>query len=95
MFDSSEVGPTCKHDNKGVGGTWVPLPKTPLIWNKCSITDVDASLVKAFRNLVSGEDDELSTGYAHFHKMVDQEQGAVRNATLAAMGQLQKDSTTV
>ena len=52
-------------------------------------------LVKAFRNLVSGEDDDLSTAYAHFHKMVEQEQGAVRNATLAAVGQLQKEFTAI
>ncbi len=52
------------------------------------------SLAKAFRDL-SGEDDELSTAYAQFHKMVEQEQGAVRNATLAAVGQLQKESTAI
>jgi len=51
--------------------------------------------VKAFRNLISGEDDELSTAYAHFHKMVEQEHGAVRNATLAAVRQLQKESTAM
>ena len=49
--------------------------------------------VKAFRNLVSGEDDELAAAYAHFHKMVEQEHGAVRNATLAAVGQLRIEST--
>ena len=52
-------------------------------------------LVKAFRTLVSGEDDELSAAYVHFHKMVDQEHGAVRNATLAVVGQLQKESTII
>ncbi len=51
--------------------------------------------MKAFRNLVSGEDDELSTAYAHFHKMIEQEQGAVKNATLAGIGQLQKEFTTM
>jgi len=51
--------------------------------------------VKAFRNLVSGEDDELSAAYAHFHKMVEQEQGAVRNATLAAVGKLQSGSADI
>ncbi|TAQ84511.1 hypothetical protein B7494_g7175 [Chlorociboria aeruginascens] len=52
-------------------------------------------IVKAFRNLISGEDDELSAAYTHFHKMVEQEHGAVRNATLAAVGQLQKESTSI
>jgi hypothetical protein len=50
-------------------------------------------LVKAVQNLVTGEDDELSAAYAHFHKMVDQETGAVRNATLAGVEQLKKDGT--
>ena len=54
-----------------------------------SATDINVPSVKAFRNLVSGEDDELSTAYAHFHKMVEQEQGAVRNATLSTVGQIQ------
>lgn len=51
--------------------------------------------MKAFRNLVSGEDDELTTAYAHFHKMVEQEQGAVRNATLAAVEQLRKETSAM
>jgi hypothetical protein len=52
-------------------------------------------LVKAFRNLVSGEDDELTAAYAHFHKMVEQEQGAVRNATLAAIEQVKKETSSM
>jgi len=40
--------------------------------------------VKAFRNLVSKEDDELTKAYEHFHKMVEQERGVVINITLAA-----------
>ncbi|KAF4627731.1 hypothetical protein G7Y89_g10420 [Cudoniella acicularis] len=52
-------------------------------------------IVKAFRNLVSGEDDELSAAYAHFHKMVEQERGTVGNATLAAVGQLQQESNAI
>ncbi len=51
--------------------------------------------MKAFRNLVSGEDDELTTAYAHFHKMVEQEQGAVSNATLAAAEQLRKETSAM
>ncbi len=70
-------------------------PKEHFHPNRHSATDINVSLVKAFRNLISGEDDELSVAYAHFHKMVDQEQGAVRNATLAAVGQLQKESTAI
>ncbi|KAL8860761.1 MAG: hypothetical protein Q9178_002791 [Gyalolechia marmorata] len=46
------------------------------------------ALVKAFRNLVSGEDDELTTAYAYFHKTVEQEGGAVRNITMAGVEQL-------
>jgi phytoene/squalene synthetase len=51
--------------------------------------------VKAFRNLISGEDSELSTAYAHFRKMVNQEHDAVRNAILAATGQLRNESTAI
>ena len=53
------------------------------------------SLVKTLRTLFSGEDDELSAAYAHFRKMVDQEHGVVRNATLVAVGQLQTESTNI
>ncbi|EPE36656.1 Ankyrin repeat-containing protein [Glarea lozoyensis ATCC 20868] len=52
-------------------------------------------IVKAFRNLTSGEDDELATAYAHFHKMVQHEHGAIRNVTLAGVGRLQKESTAI
>lgn len=45
-------------------------------------------LVKVLRNLGSGEDDEPKTAYAHFHKMVEQEAGAVRNAILAGVEQV-------
>ena len=51
--------------------------------------------MKAFRNLVSGEDDELTTAYAHFHKMVEQEQGVVRNATLAVAEQVETKTSAV
>jgi len=51
--------------------------------------------VKAFRILVSGEDDELTTAYAHFHKMVEQEQGAVSNATLAAAEKVKKTTSAM
>jgi hypothetical protein len=46
---------------------------------------------KGFRNLVAGEDSELTAAYDHFHKMVEQKNGAVRNATLAGVEQLKKD----
>ena len=45
--------------------------------------------MKAFRNLLAGEDSELQAAYEHFHKMVEQEQDAVRNATLVGVGSLQ------
>ena len=44
---------------------------------------------------MSGEDDELATAYTHFHKMVKQEEGAVRNATLVAVENLQIESATI
>jgi len=58
--------------------------------NQHSATDINVSLVKAFRNLVSGEDNGLSAAYGLFYKIVEEEQGAVRNATLAAVEQLQR-----
>lgn len=48
--------------------------------------------MKSFRSLVSGEDDELKAAYAHFHKMVDQEHGAVTNATLVVAEQLKGET---
>ena len=48
--------------------------------------------MKAFRNL-AGEDSELETAYANFHKMVEQEQGAVRNATLASVEQIRSGTS--
>ena len=49
--------------------------------------------MKAFRNLVSGEDDELTTAYAQFHKTIEQEAGAVRNVTLAAVEELKQKTS--
>ena len=49
--------------------------------------------MKAFKNL-AGEDSELETAYASFHKMVEQEQGVVRNATLASVEQLRSETST-
>ncbi len=46
--------------------------------------------MKAFRNLVFEKDDELIVVYAHFHKMIEQEQDAVRNATLIVIKQVKK-----
>lgn len=51
--------------------------------------------MKAFRNLVSGEDDELTNAYAHFHKMVEQEQSVVGNATLAVVEQVGKKTSAM
>ncbi len=50
--------------------------------------------MKAFRNL-AGEDDELSIAYAHFHKMVEQEQRVVGNATLAVVEQVEKKTSAM
>ncbi|PGH21367.1 hypothetical protein AJ80_03284 [Polytolypa hystricis UAMH7299] len=50
-------------------------------------------IVKAFRNLVSGEDDELQVAYSHFHKMVEHEGRIIGNATLAAVEQLRTESS--
>ena len=63
--------------------------------SKCSATDINVLLVKPFRNLVSGKDDELTTAYAHFHKMVEQEQGVVRSATLAVVEQVEMKTSAV
>lgn len=41
--------------------------------------------------MVRGEDDELTTAIAQFHKMVDQENRAVSNATLAGVGATHAD----
>ncbi|WEW59218.1 hypothetical protein PRK78_004687 [Emydomyces testavorans] len=49
-------------------------------------------VVKAFRSLGFGEDDELAAAHEHFRKMVQQEEGVVRNATLAAVEKLRKDT---
>jgi hypothetical protein len=51
--------------------------------------------VKGFRNLVKGEDDELSTANARFHTMVYQEEAAVRNATLVGVEQLKKEGSAM
>lgn len=60
-----------------------------------AVADGKVSTVKTLRTLFSGEDSELSAAYAHFRKMVDQEQGVVRNATMVAVGQIQKDSSSI
>lgn len=51
--------------------------------------------MKAFRSLVSGEDAELKSAYERFHKMVEREQGIVRNAILAGVEQLKLDSSSI
>ena len=67
---------------------------TPSIDLSSSIRNL-ISPVKAFRNLISGEDDELAAAYTHSHETVTQEDGAVRNATLVAVGNLQRESAAV
>lgn len=51
--------------------------------------------MKAFKNLVSGEDEELKKAYAHFHKMVENQAWAVRNTTLGRIEQLRKQTGTL
>ena len=58
-------------------------------------TNKQVPSVKAFRSLVSGEDDELKTAYDHFHKAVDREQGVVRNAILVGVEHLKQDTSDV
>ncbi|MCJ1307667.1 hypothetical protein MMC25_001315 [Agyrium rufum] len=53
------------------------------------------TLVKTFRTLISGEDDDLKTAYETFHKMVEREQGIVRNATLASVEQMRHNAGTM
>lgn len=48
-------------------------------------------LAKALRNLISGEDDELKSAYARFHKAVEKEKGIIQNATLAVVTQHRKE----
>ncbi|KAH6618287.1 hypothetical protein B0J18DRAFT_275640 [Chaetomium sp. MPI-SDFR-AT-0129] len=45
-------------------------------------------IVKAFRNLVSGEDAELKSAYERFHKTVEREQAVVRYAILSDVQEL-------
>ncbi len=47
--------------------------------------------VKAFRNL-AGEDDELVTAYARFHKMVERERVIVEYGILSGVEKLSKDN---
>ncbi|KAK3994869.1 ankyrin repeat-containing domain protein [Cladorrhinum sp. PSN332] len=48
-------------------------------------------IVKAFRSLVSGEDAVLKSAYDRFHKMVEREEGVVRNAILVGITELKSD----
>lgn len=48
--------------------------------------------MKAFKNLVHGEDDELSSAYDDFHRKVKQEADATLRSTLAYVGKI--DATT-
>ena len=51
--------------------------------------------MKAFRNLVSRKDNKLTTAYTHFHKIVKQEQGVVRNTTLAVIEQVEIKTSAI
>lgn len=63
--------------------------------SKYSATDIGVPLGKAFRNLVFGEDQKLTDAYAQFHKMVEQEQGVVRNMTLAGVEQIHQKTSVI
>jgi len=45
--------------------------------------------------LVSGQDTELKAAYQHFHRMVQREQGIVRNAILKGVERVKLDATSV
>lgn len=51
--------------------------------------------MKAFRNLISGEDEELATAYKTFHKMIDQERAAIGKATLLSVQQINNDTVAM
>jgi hypothetical protein len=51
--------------------------------------------VKAFRSLVSGEDADLKAAYDHFHKMVEREEGVVRNAVLVVVTEIKSDTRVI
>lgn len=55
----------------------------------------NASTVKAFRNLVSGEDAELKSAYERFHKTVEREQAVVRYAILSDVQDLKVKTGSV
>lgn len=51
-------------------------------------------IVKAFRNL-TGEDEELSTAYTQFHKMVERERVIVEHAIVVGVEQLKKNTSAL
>ena len=51
--------------------------------------------MKAFRSLVSGNDEDLTDAYKNFHKMVEQEQSIVEYLTLATVEQQERRTSAM
>lgn len=51
--------------------------------------------MKAFRTLVSGEDDELARAYDHFHKMVDAQQSMLLSRSSVSIEQIKGQNATL
>ena len=90
-FPKLNIAHTHKLEDFATISLLLPYLKT----SQYSATDFNVLLVKAFRNLVSGKDEELMNAYAHFHKMVEQQQSVVRHITLAVVQQLERKTTTM
>ena len=63
--------------------------------SKFSGTDTNVPLVKAFRTLVIGKDEDLIEAYAHFNKMIEEERRVVEYLTLAALEQQEKETSAM
>ena len=63
--------------------------------SKFSATDTNVPLVKAFRTLVSGKDEDLIEAYTHFNKMIEEERRVVEYLTLAAVEQQEKETSAM
>ena len=53
------------------------------------------TLVKAFRNLTTGEDHELAKACEKFRKLVEHEKDVVQNLTLKGLLQVRRESSTL
>ncbi|EED17209.1 tankyrase, putative [Talaromyces stipitatus ATCC 10500] len=68
----------------------LPELKSVLIEVLVSVLDLCGISAKHIRMKRIGEDEELASAYARFHRAIDREEGVVRNATLVAVNRLQK-----